>query len=67
MSVEFPLNLATNNDNYVNELSIWAAHCIFCLACFFSKMLAVPYAYQAKIFNYPPNEKFISLQSFMKN
>ncbi|MBE7107012.1 hypothetical protein FT637_29815 [Bacillus cereus] len=22
--------MTTDNDNYVNELSIWAAYCIFC-------------------------------------
>ncbi|MCU5653187.1 DUF3888 domain-containing protein [Bacillus mycoides] len=37
------LDVATSAfNNYVNKLSIWAAYCIFCLACFSSKMLAVP-------------------------
>ncbi|PES96639.1 hypothetical protein CN491_08680 [Bacillus cereus] len=34
--------LTSNNENYVNELSIWAAYYIFCLAWGFSKMLAIP-------------------------
>ncbi|PGV54484.1 hypothetical protein COD94_29535 [Bacillus cereus] len=39
--------LITDNDNYVNELSIWAAYCIFCLAWVFSTMLAIPHHRQA--------------------
>ncbi|PFI43237.1 hypothetical protein COI73_28970 [Bacillus cereus] len=34
--------LTSANDNYVNKLSIWAAYFIFCLAWFFSEMLAIP-------------------------
>lgn len=34
--------------NYVNKLSIWTAYFIFCLAWFFSEMLAVPHAHQLK-------------------
>ncbi len=53
MRVGICLFLATDNDNYLNELSIWAAYCIFCLAWFFSEMLAVPHAHQLKNSLYP--------------
>ncbi|TBX38560.1 hypothetical protein E0M35_29185 [Bacillus thuringiensis] len=46
------------NENYVNELSIWTAHCIFCLAWFFFEMLAIPHAHQVKILLHPQNEIF---------
>ncbi|PDZ74489.1 hypothetical protein CN568_26465 [Bacillus pseudomycoides] len=49
--------LATYNDNYVNELSIWVAYFIFCLAWVFSKMLALPHRYQVKKLIMPQNEK----------
>ncbi|MGE7874992.1 hypothetical protein ACQKOJ_26735, partial [Bacillus paramycoides] len=48
--------MTSANDNYVNELSIWSAYCIFCLAWFFSKMLAVPHAHQANETGYPQNK-----------
>ncbi|PFD96931.1 hypothetical protein COE15_08720 [Bacillus cereus] len=36
------------------------------LAWFFSKMLAVPHAHQAKILRHPHNENFAFLQLFMR-
>ncbi|PHE40472.1 hypothetical protein COI47_29765, partial [Bacillus pseudomycoides] len=50
----------------LNELSIWTAYCIFCLAWVFSKTLAVPHANQANILKCPQNENFIILQLFMR-
>ncbi|MFD0769304.1 hypothetical protein ACFQZ1_10520, partial [Bacillus sp. CGMCC 1.60114] len=44
-------------ENYVNELSKWMAYFIFCLAWFFSKMLAVPHRHQVKKYIVPQNEK----------
>ncbi|PFM11723.1 hypothetical protein COJ40_09190 [Bacillus cereus] len=38
----------SGNDNYVNKLSIWAAYCIFCLACFFRNAGDTPYFKQEK-------------------
>ncbi|PFI75175.1 hypothetical protein COI83_30210 [Bacillus cereus] len=52
--------LTLDNDNYVNELSIWAAHCIFCLAWYFSKMLAVSHHYQANKSKYSKTKKLTS-------
>jgi hypothetical protein len=37
VSVEFPLNLATNKENYVNKLSIWTAYFMFLLSVVFLK------------------------------
>jgi hypothetical protein len=54
--------LTSNNENYVNELSKWTAHFIFCLAWFFSEMLAVPHAHQLKKYIKPQNKNFIYFQ-----
>ncbi|WP_217700626.1 hypothetical protein, partial [Bacillus pseudomycoides] len=43
-------NFTTNNDNYVNELSIWTAYCIFLLSVvFFQNAGGIPNSKKTKI------------------
>ncbi|PEF73661.1 hypothetical protein CON94_19410, partial [Bacillus pseudomycoides] len=44
------------------SVSIWTAYCIFSLAWFFSKMMAIPHRHQVKKYIIPRNKKNIYLE-----